>query len=337
MGAYWLHNFPAEAAKRGLKIELYPGWELRSRSTGGLDGIWGVCMHHTASPPSTNPNDPANRMYHMWQSSDVKPIGNFYLSRDGTITLGAAGAANTQGAGGPLPTSRGTVPLDAGNRYYIAIEAANNGIGEIWPEIQIEAYLKLVWALCDVYDLEPLTDVIFHQTWAPNRKIDPAGPTPSRPSWGGTSGGKTWNLSAVRSDVANYGTLPTYPPSTMSDFKITNPVRIVDTREGTSFNPHKTELNNTILTIKPHYYGAPQGANGVILNVTAVSSVAGYVVFWDGVKEAPLASNISFNPGVVSNTMVWVPTAPNTEKTFKVYTPQRGHVIIDQVGWFVNG
>lgn len=312
-----MHNLPAEAAARGLEIQTYPGWELRSRSSGGFDEIRGVCLHHTAGLITSKPS---NDMNYMWNTAANRPVGNIYIARDGTVTLGAAGAANTQGAGGPIGTSRGVVPVDASNRYHIAIEASNNGVGEVWPKVQLDAYLKLVQVLCDVYGFDPFQDVIFHQTWAPDRKIDPAGPTPAYPQWGGTSGRSTWDLGAFRESVVGSNT----PPPDMSDFTIHNPVRIADQTVG---------AGAATLPVTPHGY-TPEGATGVVLTVTVVGNVPGYFVFWNGEGAAPVASNVNANTGIVTNNMVWCPLA--ADGTFKVYTPQGGsRIAIDQVGWYI--
>lgn len=327
MGAYWLHNLPSEAAKRGLQIETYPGWELRSRSSGGLDGIWGVCMHHTASATR-----PENDMAYQWVNSVIRPIGNISLHRDGTIVLGAAGAANTQGAGGPLPTSRGVVPRDEGNKYYIAIEACNNGIGEVWPAAQVAAYKRLVEVLCDVYTLKPETDVILHATWAPTRKIDPAGPTPSLPAWGGVWGAKTWGIDDVRDSLVQSGV-------EMSSFKIFDPIRIVDTRVGTPYNKTITQLTpGGWMDAFPVGGQTPDDADGVILSITGLAhaGTGGFLTLWSGEGSKPDASNANPVPGVPSVNMVWVPL--KVANTFRIGAGGPAGVklgvVIDQVGWY---
>lgn len=219
MGAHWLHDFPAEAAARGLTVQTYPGWELRSRASGGFDGIWGVVMHHTASPSSWSS---AQDQVYVFKSAPLAPISSLYLGRAGDIVLGAAGAANHAGVGGPYQTSKGYIGADQANRYMIGIEAANNGVGEKWSTAQVNAYDRLLEVICDVYGLNPQQDIILHNTWAPNRKIDPAGPTPSRPAWGGTSGARTWSLPAVRNDIG--------AASEDQDMRTIKPTRVYDSR-----------------------------------------------------------------------------------------------------------
>lgn len=166
-------------------VHWYPGWELRSRLSGGFDDIRAIGTHHTASAPTTTREQ---AVYRLWTGAVLRPVSNIYVDRDGSITVGAAGAANTQGLGGPLQCSRGPIPQDQGNRYMIAIEAGNNGVGEPWPTKQIDAYLWLCARLCIGYDLDVNRDIFGHHGYCapscPGRKIDPRGPTPGHPTLG---------------------------------------------------------------------------------------------------------------------------------------------------------
>jgi hypothetical protein len=109
------------------------------------------------------------------------------------------------GKGGPLTCSRGTVPLDAGNKYMIAIEAGNNGVGEPWSTVALDAYIRMLAVLCQAYGFNASRDIFTHHSYCqpscPGRKVDPAGPTPSKPSLGGTSGNKIWSHDDVRNLV----------------------------------------------------------------------------------------------------------------------------------------
>ena len=201
MGGRWLTDLYSVLAPLG-NVATYQGWETRARSSGGYDALLGIAIHHTASNTS-----PENDMYYMWMSSSDRPIGAIYLGRDGRIVIGAAGATNTQGKGGPLTTSRGTVPLDKGNQNLLAIEAANAGTGEPWPDVQQERYLALVNALCGAYGFVS-TDVFGHYDYCapscPGRKIDPAGPS----RFGTVNASQTWDINAFRAALT--GTTP--PP-----------------------------------------------------------------------------------------------------------------------------
>ena len=202
MGNYWLHDIGD--ALQGLPVSYYEGWETRSRSSGGFDKILSVGIHHTASQTS-----PESDMNYMWNGSPDRPVGNIYLARDGKITVGTAGASNTMGKGGPLTCSKGGIPLDSGNKFMIAIEAANNGVGEAWPKAQTDNYIKLVKQLCAFYKLDVNRDVYGHFDYCapscPGRKIDPAGPSP----FGSVNPSGTWNIGTFRSAVT--GTAPPKP------------------------------------------------------------------------------------------------------------------------------
>src|SRR5687767_14889009 len=91
VGAYWLHEVPAACAEAGLALSFYPGWETRSRSSGGFDKIMGIVAHHTASPPSWTTQ---RNIDFQWRDSADKPVANFYVGRAGDVVLGAAGASN---------------------------------------------------------------------------------------------------------------------------------------------------------------------------------------------------------------------------------------------------
>jgi len=196
MGSVWLHDLPDVLAGAGLAVDVWPGWETRARSSGGYDAVRAVFAHHTASSST-----PAADMSYMWNDNGTadQPIGAIYLARDGRLTVGAAGATNTQGKGGPWDLSTGTIPIDKGNAYGVALEAANAGTGEAWPAAQTSAYVTACRALCDAYGLDPSRDVLSHFEWCapscPGRKIDPAGPSPY-------ATGGTWDMSAFRRDVA---------------------------------------------------------------------------------------------------------------------------------------
>jgi len=148
------------------------GWQSRSRSSGGFPQMpLGIQWHHTASTAS-----PESDVNYQVNGQD-SPIGNLLLDRQGNYWPIAAGAANTAGKGGPLTLSRGTVAKDNANATTFAIEAANNGIGESWPEIQIDAYFAGSNALNAYFGNRP-DDIFTHAIgtgdgWT-DRKIDPA-------------------------------------------------------------------------------------------------------------------------------------------------------------------
>lgn len=225
MGAYWLNDcIPTLQQSLGSKFKLYKGYATRSRSSGGFDRICGIVMHHDAD--STSGSDDSVLTYE-YENADDRPIGNFHVQRDGDVWIGAAGASNHAGKGGPVSTSQGTVPLDAGNKFLIGIEASNNGIGEPWGTAILDSYLILVTELCKFYHLNPMTDIYAHWTWVqpscPGRKIDPAGPTAKYPKFGGTSGANKWNMDEVRKEInARIQTTPSPSPEPPEDNEVTD-------------------------------------------------------------------------------------------------------------------
>ncbi len=194
MGRYWLPHLDRWLAAPGLDVETWPDWRKRSRSSGGFDNVLALGPHHTAVP-ATDPDpviDARQAARRAWDSARYRPVGNFRLARNGLWIVGAAGATNTQGRGLATPCSRGTIPANAGNRYVIAIEAMNDGIGEPWSAEQLDSYevgcAALIYGLKNdgAYDavagefveiiLDPTHpgDIHAHFEYAPDRKIDPA-------------------------------------------------------------------------------------------------------------------------------------------------------------------
>jgi hypothetical protein len=225
MGTRYLTDLADVLRRAGLTVvEVGPNtpagwtvgdeWRTRSRSSGGFDGDrpWGICWHHTASNPGTSAA--ANVQYGTFNSPD-EPIMNLYLHADGVWYVCAAGATNTEGKGGPLATSHGTIPADQGNTHTLSVEAGNDGVGEVWPVEQIDAYFAGTIALLDAYQLEP-GDVFLHATWAPTRKIDPARADAVAGVWQprsiNTSG--TWNVDDVRDEIRRRRAVPPTPTPT---------------------------------------------------------------------------------------------------------------------------
>lgn len=202
MGKIWLGSLPQVLGGAGLEVDTYPGWETRSRSTGGYEQLLGIQVHHTGSATS-----PANDMGWMWDNAPAKPIGAVLLDRSGKWTVGAAGATNTSGRGGPMVTSRGTIPKDQGNMYLLSIEAANNGHNEPWPDEQLWSYVVGCAALARAYGFNPQVrgDLHGHFEYT-SRKIDPAGPSWYSPD------ARSWAMTQFRDNVATYQPPPPAPP-----------------------------------------------------------------------------------------------------------------------------
>ena len=192
-----MHAWPDYMAEWKVDVRLIPGWETRSRSSGGIDSLLGIWCHHTVSKTT-----PANDVAFCIKGSPDAPIGSGILARDGVFHFHTAGATNTNGRGGPWFTSIGVIPKDNGNRNGAAIEAANDGVGEVWPNVQRDAYVRLVASFVDMARREfglpmQVDSVLAHHEWAPDRKTDPSGP-PS--PWGGP-GRTLWRMDEFRGDV----------------------------------------------------------------------------------------------------------------------------------------
>jgi hypothetical protein len=190
MGSRYLLDLADVARRAGPVIEM-EGWQHNARGSGGYDnGLPNhIIVHHTASPPSSDGFGDAN--YCCYGHPD-SPVGNLYLSRTGTIYVMAGGAANTNGTGSD---PCGVTPDDSMNSQSIAIEAANEGTGEEWNDVQLDVYERLVTNLCLAYGI-PVGRVHSHFEWAPSRKIDPAGPARY------ATGGNMWDMDAFRAKVA---------------------------------------------------------------------------------------------------------------------------------------
>ncbi len=185
----------------GLTVVESDGWKTRARSSGGFTSApLGIQWHHTASK-TTPENDIA------WQTEgcDDAPVGNMTIMRDGSVWMVAAGAANTAGKGGPLTLSRGVVPLDAANSTTWAFEVANDGVGEPWPTIQLDAYFTASNELNRRFGNLP-TDVFSHALGAgdgwTSRKIDPATAAAVTGAWRprSTNSSGTWSLADIRAE-----------------------------------------------------------------------------------------------------------------------------------------
>lgn len=332
MGNYWLHDLPDALAAWNIDFDLYPGWELRSRSSGGYDSLMGIGTHHTASFTA-----PQNDKHWLWGNpgNRARPVGALYLARSGNVTLGAAGATNTQGRGGPVTGSKGTVPLNAGNRHLISIEAANNGNGEVWPAEQVEAYLRLCACLCETYDFDAMRDIWTHHVWAPGRKVDPRGPTPSHPSIGGSDGVDLWNDNNFRALTLDL-MVPTPPTSStptlgapMQTRTLSAPYRIYDSRR---YGGHLSGGTTTPIDVSA--VDLFNGAKAVAVNVTVIDATEwGFLTVW-GTGAVPDASCVNYDGVNVKTAAGFTITSLDWAGRFHVFNHGRCHVAVDVVSVF---
>jgi N-acetylmuramoyl-L-alanine amidase len=193
----------------GLPCIEVGGWRTRTRSS-SPDGYQlgrpdHVMVHHSASNAATDGQADVNYII----SAPTAPISNLYLDRKGQVWVIAAGPTNTNGKGSAPWTT--IVPPDAMNVHAIGIEAANNGVGEPWPHVQQDAYVRLCAALCVAYRISTY-HVRGHMEWAPGRKIDPAG------SSAFATGSASWDMGQFRASVERaLAPVPTPPPTDDED------------------------------------------------------------------------------------------------------------------------
>lgn len=152
----WL---PGVLRDAGLKVDELDGWETRTTRKSGLV-VLGVVGHHTAT--STRWLDGHVAALLRDGRRDLSgPLAQLGLERDGTFVVIAAGRCNHNGFG--------TWGNDS-----VGIEAYNDGVGEPWPAVQVDAYVRGVAAILAHLGLSA-DHFLGHRETDPKRKIDPAG------------------------------------------------------------------------------------------------------------------------------------------------------------------
>jgi len=146
----------------GVRVVEVDGWATRGM---GMNPPKVVVAHHTATR-STVSDGAVVRLLTNGRPDLPGPLAHVGLSRDGTAYVVAAGRANHAGAGGWLGVT--------GNVNAFGIEAFNDGVGEPWPQVQLDAYDRVVAAVLRHEELDGFR-LCAHREWAPGRKIDPAG------------------------------------------------------------------------------------------------------------------------------------------------------------------
>lgn len=148
----------------GLKVATVDGWETRGRGDMGL--LEGVMCHDTAN--AAPGNMPTLRTLIEGRPDLAGPLAQLGLGRDGTFYVVAAGRCNHAGEG----MWQGCT---TGNSSFIGIEAENSGVGEPWPDVQMDAYRRGVAAI--LAKLQRASDACAgHKEYAlpAGRKVDPS-------------------------------------------------------------------------------------------------------------------------------------------------------------------
>lgn len=148
--------------KSGLTVVEVDGW--RTRGHGQLRGVHTIVCHHTATPKSAAGDYPSLRIVRDGRSDLPGPLSQLGLGRSGTVYVIAAGVAWHAGA---------THLQRQDNWRSIGIEAEHDGVSS-WPPVQHAAYVRLVAALVEHYEV-PLSNVQGHKEVAEpsGRKVDP--------------------------------------------------------------------------------------------------------------------------------------------------------------------
>lgn len=154
MRLLWLPDVLADA---GCRVVEHPGWQGRGRD---LDTVKGLVWHHTASSPKSS-DATVEQLLTVGRPDLTGPLCQLGLRRDGTFVVITDGRANHNGYG------------QWGNDS-IGIEAYNNGIGEPWPAVQLDAWVRGSAAILRHLSLDA-TVMLGHRETDPKRKIDPTG------------------------------------------------------------------------------------------------------------------------------------------------------------------
>lgn len=153
----WLADVARNA---GLEVEECQGWESRGRTYCQMNPR-GVVCHHTAGP--AHGDMPSLDLLVAGRKNLPGPLSHYGLGRSGKVYVVAAGTANHAGKGGWQGLGS--------NCDVVGIEAENTG-KDTWPQVQLDAYIALVAAICEKLSIDTAM-VAAHREWAPKRKPDP--------------------------------------------------------------------------------------------------------------------------------------------------------------------
>ncbi len=164
----------------GVNVAPVDGWEKRGRL--GL-APQGVMVHHTAGPKT---GDAASLSVCVNGRPGLSgPLCHILLGRDGTAHLVAANIANHAGQGAAEVLAKVTAgePVEGdakdhgykdavfGNTPFYGIEVENSGVGgDPYPDVQIDALVKICAALCTAQGWTA-DRIVHHRQWTV-RKVD---------------------------------------------------------------------------------------------------------------------------------------------------------------------
>jgi hypothetical protein len=132
----------ADAARRtGFPVTECPGWQ--SRGHGPQPAVEGVVCHHTAGPAAGG-DYPSLEVVRDGRPGLDGPLSQFGIGRSGRIYVIAAGRCWHNA---PSTSDHHH------NGASIGIEAENNG-SQPWPQVQLDAYVRLCAELCKEFGLD---------------------------------------------------------------------------------------------------------------------------------------------------------------------------------------
>lgn len=173
----WLAD---ELNDAGLTVVEHSGWQTRTMQPESNFHPVGLLNHHTAGASILyNYPDPP-----YWPDSRLDDVCNLTIRPDGTVAVLNAGLAWDSGMGAPeileavrndrpLPLLTGLTSTVSGNPWFIDIEVQHLGDGTPIHPPQYEALIQANAVICQHMNWNPLTRLIGHREWAPDRKIDP--------------------------------------------------------------------------------------------------------------------------------------------------------------------
>jgi hypothetical protein len=154
----------ADVVRRsGLRVVEISGW--RTRGQGELESVESITCHHTGTPNSLSGDYPTMGTIVSGRPGLRGTLAQLGLGRSGTVYVIAAGLCWHAGV---------TFYPWQNNAHAIGIEAEHPGGSTPWPADQYAAYVRLVRALRDGYDV-PNARVLGHKEVAKplGRKSDP--------------------------------------------------------------------------------------------------------------------------------------------------------------------
>lgn len=179
----------------GVEVIEVAGWQTRGRDN-FVPAL--TIAHHTAS--NKNYNAPSLNICINGRSDLPGPLCQVLIARNGVAYVIASGTANHAGVGDYAGVS--------GNSKAFGIEVENDGVGEPWSDTLMEAYVRVVTALCRIAHIG-VDKVCAHYEYAKprGRKVDPRG----------HSDFMTRFRSRVDTRLKNNTTTPNKPPTNPTD------------------------------------------------------------------------------------------------------------------------